>query len=474
MIKKDKFLKAKVLVIGDILYDQYIYGDVSRVSPEAPVPILKFLKEEMRVGGAGNVASNIASLGSQAMLIGFLGDDIKGEFLLKKLNEKHIFNKIVLLKDQQTITKQRIVSKLQHIVRIDFDNGYVEEKKHSILSLVKENINDYDLIVLSDYGKGTLKEIEKIIQLANSLNKLIIVDPKGNDFAKYKNCSILTPNLKEFEEIVGKCSNEHEIISKAKKLNKELKLDALLLTRGEKGMILISKDDIVKLDAISRDVFDVTGAGDTVIATLAASISAGYQIREALTFANIAAGVAVSKFGTSSVSLNDIQVKLNTNKKNFKNKLIDRIDLISKIEILKKNNPKIVMTNGCFDILHMGHVRYLKEAKSLGDVLLVGLNSDISIKNIKGSQRPINNELSRLEVLSALECVDIITVFDEDTPLEIIKLIKPHVLVKAGDYKSDEVVGSKFVKQNNGKVKILTYYDGYSTTNSIKKIIENS
>ena len=226
----------------------------------------------------------------------FFRDDIKGEFLLKKLNEKNILNKIVLLKDQQTITKQRIVSKLQHIVRIDFDNGYVEEKKHSILSLVKENINDYDLIVLSDYGKGTLKEIEKIIQLANSLNKLIIVDPKGNDFAKYKNCSIMTPNLNEFERIVGKCSNEQETIIKAKKLNNELKLDALLLTRGEKGMILIRKDDIVKLDAISRDVFDVTGAGDTVIATLVASISAGYQIREAFTFANML-GVAVSKFG---------------------------------------------------------------------------------------------------------------------------------------------------------------------------------
>jgi D-beta-D-heptose 7-phosphate kinase / D-beta-D-heptose 1-phosphate adenosyltransferase len=470
----DQFLNAKVLVVGDILYDQYLFGEVKRISPEAPVPIVKFEKEEILLGGAANVASNIIGLGAQTMLIGFLGDDINGKVIQKKLNKDKIINKLIFLKNQSTIVKQRIVSQQQHLVRIDFDNGYKYESSDSIFNLLNDYLSEYNVLILSDYGKGTLHDIQKMISLASSLGKKTIVDPKGSNFSKYKNASILTPNFSEFENVVGKCNSEDEVISKAKALCVDLCLGALLLTRGEKGMTYVSSEkNEINLDAISRDVFDVTGAGDTVIATLAASVSSGFTIEDALNFANLAAGAVVENFGTYSVSIQDLVKKNEINKNSFSNKKINIENLSEKIKVLKKNKNKIIMTNGCFDILHMGHIRYLKEAKSLGDILVVALNSDVSIKNIKGYKRPINNQLSRLEVLSAIECVDIITVFNDDTPIEVIKIVNPDILVKAGDYNPEEIIGGDFVKKNNGEVKILTYYEGYSTSNSINKIKED-
>ncbi len=470
----DNFLNAKILVVGDIIYDKYWFGDVNRISPEAPIPILKFQREEMRLGGAANVAANVVALGGNAMLIGCVGDDIEGKKVEKELNQLGISNKLIFLKNQITIIKQRIISQLQHIVRIDFDNGYKEVSDTNLFQLISENINNYNVIILSDYGKGTLNSIKKIISLANSLGKIIIIDPKGNNFSKYENASILTPNFSEFINIVGLCNSEEQIILKANALCHKLKLDYLLLTRGAKGMTLISNNKKpLHIDAFTKDVFDVTGAGDTVLASLALGMSSGFSIKDALYFSNTAASLVVSKFGTSTVSLEDLK-KVLTKKYIFKDKLLRRENLNKEIRTLKKRGKTIIMTNGCFDILHMGHIRYLKEAKALGDVLIVALNSDISIKIIKGIKRPINNEISRSEVLAALEFIDIITIFDEETPIEVIKVIKPNILVKAGDYKLNEIAGSDIVKKYNGQIKLLTYYEGYSTSNAIKKIIEDT
>jgi D-beta-D-heptose 7-phosphate kinase / D-beta-D-heptose 1-phosphate adenosyltransferase len=469
----DNFLNVKILVVGDIIYDKYWFGDINKISPEAPIPILNFQREEMRLGGAANVAANIVALGGNAMLIGCVGDDSQGKKVEKELNQVGITNKLIFLKNQITIIKQRIISQRQHIVRIDFDNGYKDVSDTNFFQLISENINNYDLIILSDYGKGTLSSIKKIISLAKSMGKKIIIDPKGNDFSKYENASILTPNFSEFINIVGFCNSEEEIISKAKTLCNKLKLGYLLLTRGAKGMTLISNNETpLHLDAFTRDVFDVTGAGDTVLATLASCISSGFAIKEALYFSNKAASLVVSKFGTSTIFLEDLK-KVFANKYIYRNKLLRRNDLKKEIKLLKKSGKTIIMTNGCFDILHMGHIRYLKEAKELGDILIVALNSDISIKNIKGIKRPINNEIPRLEVLAALEFVDIITLFNENTPIEVIKVIKPNILVKAGDYKLNEIVGSDIVKKYNGQIKLLTYYEGYSTSNAIQKITGN-
>lgn len=469
----DNFLNAKILVVGDIIYDKYWFGDINKISPEAPIPILNFQREEMRLGGAANVAANIVALGGNAMLIGCLGDDRQGKKVEKDLNEAGISNKLIFLKNQSTIIKQRIISQRQHIVRVDFDHGYKDVPDTNFFKLISENINNYDLIILSDYGKGTLSSIKKIISLAKSIGKKIIIDPKGNDFSKYENASILTPNFYEFTNIVGFCNSEEDIVLKGKTLCNKLKLDYLLLTRGAKGMTLISNNEIpLHLDAVTRDVFDVTGAGDTVLATLALCISSGFEVKKALYFSNKAASLVVSKFGTSTILLEDLK-KVFVNKHIHRNKFLTSNELKKEIKLLKKSGKKIIMTNGCFDILHMGHIRYLKEAKELGDILIVALNSDISIKNIKGINRPINDEISRLEVLAALEFVDIITVFNENTPIEVIKVIKPNILVKAGDYKLNEIAGSSIVKKYNGQIKLLTYYEGYSTSNAIKKITGN-
>ena len=462
--------KSKILVFGDVMLDRYVSGSVDRVSPEAPVPVLKPIKEEIRLGGAANVALNLSSLGSKVSLIGITGKDSSSKQISSLIKENKIKNELVH-SSLPTITKLRLLSSKQQLLRVDNEEEFTKNDWQSAKRRFDKSIglSSSNLLIISDYGKGTLQDIPALIKKAKKLNKMVLVDPKGNNFSKYKGADIITPNFSEFIGEVGPVGSEREISSKAKSLIKSLNLGALLVTRGSEGMTLFKKEknkiDRSNFPTQAKEVFDVSGAGDTVIASLAAALSAGFDISSAVKLANVAAGIVVGKSGTATAYLSEIEPHFSDDD------LVFSLGEVKKYSsILKKNNKKVVFTNGCFDILHAGHVHYLEQAKKMGDELVVGLNSDSSVKALKGKKRPINNLQHRAKVLSSLRCVDKIVSFEDETPIKLIKAIKPDVLVKGGDYKVKDVVGHKDVGSWGGKVKIIPMVPGLSTTNIIKKM----
>ena len=462
--------KSKILVFGDVMLDRYVSGSVDRVSPEAPVPVLKPIKEEIRLGGAANVALNLSSLGSKVSLIGITGKDSSSKQISNLIKENKIKNELVH-SSLPTITKLRLLSSKQQLLRVDNEEEFTKNDWQSAKRRFDKSIglSSSNLLIISDYGKGTLQDIPALIKKAKKLNKMVLIDPKGNNFSKYKGADIITPNFSEFIGEVGPVGSEREVSSKAKSLIKSLNLGALLVTRGSEGMTLFKKEknkiDRSNFPTQAKEVFDVSGAGDTVIASLAAALSAGFDISSAVKLANVAAGIVVGKSGTATAYLSEIEPHFSDDD------LVFSLGEVKKYSsILKKNNKKVVFTNGCFDILHAGHVDYLEQAKKMGDELVVGLNSDSSVKALKGKKRPINNLQHRAKVLSSLRCVDKIVSFEDETPIKLIKAIKPDVLVKGGDYKVKDVVGHKDVGSWGGKVKIIPMVPGLSTTNIIKKM----
>jgi len=462
--------KSNILVFGDVMLDRYVSGSVDRVSPEAPVPVLKPIKEEIRLGGAANVALNLSSLGSKVSLIGISGKDSSSAQIFKLLKENKIKNEIVK-SNLPTITKLRLLSSKQQLLRVDNEEEFTKEDWNSAKKRFDKSIalNSNNLLIISDYGKGTLQDIPGLIKKAKKSKKIVLVDPKGNNFSKYKGADVITPNFSEFIGEVGAVKSEREITAKAKSLIKSLKLGALLVTRGPEGMTLFNKekDNVVRSDfpTQAQEVFDVSGAGDTVIASVAAALSTGLDMTSAVKLANVAAGIVVGKSGTATASISEIEPHFTGEDLVFTLKEAKKHSVM-----LRKNGKKIVFTNGCFDILHAGHVHYLEQAKELGDELVVGLNSDSSVKTLKGPSRPINNLEQRAKVLSSLKCVDRIVSFADETPIKLIKEIKPDVLVKGGDYKVKDVVGHKEVRSWGGEVKIIPLVPGLSTTNIIKKL----
>ncbi len=462
--------KSNILVFGDVMLDRYVSGSVDRVSPEAPVPVLKPIKEEIRLGGAANVALNLSSLGSKVSLIGISGKDSSSAQIFKLLKENKIKNEIVK-SNLPTITKLRLLSSKQQLLRVDNEEEFTKEDWNSAKKRFDKSIalNSNNLLIISDYGKGTLQDIPGLIKKAKKSKKIVLVDPKGNNFSKYKGADVITPNFSEFIGEVGAVKSEREITAKAKSLIKSLKLGALLVTRGPEGMTLFNKekDNVVRSDfpTQAQEVFDVSGAGDTVIASVAAALSTGLDMTSAVKLANVAAGIVVGKSGTATASISEIEPHFTGEDLVFTLKEAKKHSVM-----LRKNGKKIVFTNGCFDILHAGHVHYLEQAKELGDELVVGLNSDSSVKTLKGPSRPINNLEQRAKVLSSLKCVDRIVSFADETPIKLIKEIKPDVLVKGGDYKVKDVVGHKEVRSWGGEVKIIPLVPGLSTTNLIKKL----
>ncbi len=452
--------RPNILVIGDLMVDHYLYGDVNRISPEAPVQVVNVKKEELLMGGAGNVINNLLSLGAKVGVCSVIGDDEGGEFLHKRLGQKGVVKEgLVTQKGRKTSHKSRVIASHQQIVRIDKEDSDDISKKSrdTILLRAKIVMPFYDAVVLSDYGKGVLtNELTKdLIDLAKSQGKKVLVDPKGSDYTKYKGATLLTPNKKEAYEATGIEIKDDDSLKKAlKKLKEDIELKYSVITLSEDGIALLD-EDFEKIPTVAKDVFDVTGAGDTVIAAIAISLVEGKSIKEAIEFANKAAAVAVSHVGCYAVKKEEID--------SFdKDKKIVSLDEL--LKILPKDK-KIVFTNGCFDILHAGHVKYLKEAKSFGDILVVGLNSDESVKRLKGKSRPINTLEDRATVLSALEAVDFVVEFSEDTPYNLIKAIKPDILVKGGDYEGKEIVGSDIAKET----RLVQFVDGKSTTNIIKR-----
>ena len=465
------FSNKRVLVVGDVMLDRYWHGGTSRISPEAPVQVVKVSAEENRPGGATNVALGLARLGLAVTLIGIVGDDENARSLEECLIKAGV--DCCFIKNQQapTITKLRVISRHQQLIRVDFEEQLNHEAQLEELSAaVEEHLPGCQAVIYSDYAKGTLVNIQALIQLANQYKVPSFVDPKGNDFSIYQGATLVKPNLSEFELIVGKCADQAELIARANELRQRYQWKALLVTRGEDGLMLFEEGKApFSLATAAREVFDVTGAGDTVIAVLTAIYVTSKRFIDAVEYANQAAGYVVSKLGTASISAAQLDAIMTARLHSDNFGVLSPDALLDQVKIAQAKGEKIVFTNGCFDILHPGHVAYIKQAKALGDRLIVAVNSDASVKRLKGEKRPINNLEHRMAVLESVGAIDWVTWFEEDTPLNIIQMLSPDVLVKGGDYSIDSIVGAEHVLANGGQVKVLTFVDGYSTTKIIEK-----
>ena len=471
-LEMPQFQHARLLVIGDVMLDRYWHGEASRVSPEAPVPVVKVGNREDRPGGAGNVALNIAALGSAVRLIGIVGNDETGLELLSRLNAAGVYCDFLQSPDKPTITKLRVIGQHQQLIRLDFEQEFDALDIIGLQDKVKSLIGDSQAMVLSDYGKGALQETAKLIELGRSKDIPIIVDPKGTDFEKYRGATLITPNLSEFEAVVGHSNNEEEFMNKGLRLVKDLNLEAILITRGEHGMTLIRPDSPeLHLPARAQEVFDVTGAGDTVISVLAAAIAAGDGLADSTALANLAAGLVVGKLGTAAISGPELRRAVLAELDSGRG-VMTAEQLRIAVQDAKAHDEKIVFTNGCFDIVHAGHVGYLAKAKQLGDRLIVAINDDGSAHRLKGPGRPINPVERRMAVLAGLEAVDWVVSFSEDTPEPLLECLQPEVLVKGGDYTMDEVVGGDYVNSYGGEVRVLEFLDNCSTSAIMEKMKE--
>ena len=463
-------MDVHVLVVGDVMLDRYWHADANRISPEAPVPVASITDTHDRAGGAANVAQNISSLGSHVTLVGAIGNDQEGEALKQILHKQNINTNLVSSSLIRTTSKIRIVSRNQQLIRLDFD-----DKAHSCSADIEQAfsacVKQCSIVILSDYGKGVLTEVQAIIQAAQANNKKVIVDPKGIDFSKYKNASVITPNYSEFCAVVGECDSEQDIYQKAQSLCEENNFEALLITRSEKGMTLVMQDGAVtNFPAQMREVYDVTGAGDTVISAFAMSLAADGDFNQAARVANIAASIVVGKFGAATVTAEELTHGM-LSYECPNSKLVSSDFLARRIEDAHTKKQTVVFTNGCFDVLHKGHAHLLREASTFGDIVVVALNSDKSVKQLKGDDRPINNLQDRAEMLSYFSSVDWVVSFDDSTPEALIKKLNPDVLVKGGDYQPDAIVGADYVQKRGGEVKIVPFVDGYSTSKIISSII---
>ncbi|KDD79927.1 bifunctional D-glycero-beta-D-manno-heptose-7-phosphate kinase/D-glycero-beta-D-manno-heptose 1-phosphate adenylyltransferase HldE [Glaesserella parasuis] len=465
-----QFNNAKVLVLGDVMLDRYWFGSTNRISPEAPVPVVKVQEREDRAGGAANVAMNIANLNVPVTLHGLVGNDDAGRALDKLLSEHRIQNQCVAVDSHPTITKLRILSRHQQLLRLDFEEDFHNLDCQALLAKLAAEITAYGALILSDYGKGTLDTVQQMIQIARQANVPVLIDPKGTDFERYRGATLLTPNMSEFEAVAGHCRDEDEIVTKGLKMIADFDLSALLITRSEKGMTLLRPNqDPFHLPTQAKEVYDVTGAGDTVISVLATAIADGRPLEEACYLANAAAGIVVGKLGTSTVSPSELEQAIHQRAETGFG-VVSEDELKAIVKQSKTRGEKIVMTNGCFDILHPGHISYLENARKLGDRLIVAVNTDESVKRLKGESRPINDLDARMAVLAGLASVDWVVPFGEDTPQRLIGEILPDLLVKGGDYKPEEIAGSQEVWANGGEVRVLNFENGCSTTNVIKKI----
>lgn len=463
------FSTARVLVIGDVMLDQSWSGATNRISPEAPVPIVNIHSQTETPGGAANVAMNIAALGGQVTLCGLVGHDDAAHTLRSFLQNSGITDALIGC-ESPTITKLRVLSRHQQLIRLDFESKNYAQHATLLNDTFAHVLTQHDVIVFSDYGKGALAHIQTLIQQAKNAGKIVLVDPKGNDFSKYRGADIVTPNKSELEIIVGTLTADN-LLSKARKNLEETGINALLVTLSEQGMTYISSETNHHLPAQAREVYDVTGAGDTVIATLATALGAGYLLNQAIEFANAAASVVVGKLGTATLTNIELRAALEPERARSHG-IVTLEALQTHLQRARERGQTIVMTNGCFDILHAGHVTYLEEAKALGDRLIVAVNTDESVRRIKGPDRPANNLESRARVLAALQSVDWVVSFDTDTPSALIEAINPDILVKGGDNRIEDIPGAQYVLNNGGEVKILSYVDGFSTTKTLAKYIQ--
>jgi len=463
------FSKTEVVVVGDVMLDRYLFGSTGRISPEAPVPVVHVHETDDRPGGAANVAVNLASLGVSTRLVGVVGKDDAADSLRAILKSRNIHCDFHAVEDRPTITKTRVQSRGQQLIRLDQENA-AAMPGDEVVKVLKQSIKSASAVVLSDYGKGALADVATMIQVCREAGVPVLVDPKGADFEKYRGASVITPNQSEFELAAGHCRSDEELVSRARKMLDDLSLDALLVTRSEKGMLLLEAGmEPVFLSTRAREVYDVTGAGDTVIATLAGAVASGQGFPAAAALANVAAGLVVRKIGVATVTPGEISVSLHQRGQGGRG-LVGLDELKLMVAESRGRGERVIMTNGCFDVLHAGHVAYLEEAKNLGDRLIVAVNDDASVRRLKGESRPINELEDRLLVLAGLAAVDWVVPFSNDTPAELIAEVLPDVLVKGGDYKPDDIAGAKDVLNNGGEVRVLAFRDGHSSSRIIDKL----
>lgn len=467
------FKSGEVLVYGDVMLDQYWFGDTERISPEAPIPVVHVQNKRQCVGGAGNVALGVQALGAKVRLFGLCGDDDAGDDLEKLLEQHEVISHLCHLENMPTTLKLRIMSHDQQLLRLDFEKKAPadDELTQDLIS----HLDAADVLIISDYAKGVVGDVTDLIRIAKEQGVMVLVDPKNMDFSVYSGATLITPNRKEFEAVVGICHTQEERIHKARGLLKQFKFEAILITLGKEGMLFVpSNGEPLHLPAHKQEVFDVTGAGDTVIATLACAKAAGMNWAEAVLLSNVAAGLAVTKLGTATITREEIVHELRLEQGGSAS-IVDEKTLKSLVQTVQHKGSKVVMTNGCFDILHPGHVAYLQEARALGDYLIVAVNDDASVRaQNKGANRPINSLAHRMAVLAALQAVDWVIPFKEETPEKLISAILPNILVKGSDWQGKSIAGDKAVIANGGEVKFLTFIDGYSTTAIVDKIKNNS
>lgn len=472
----------KILLAGDFMLDVYVYGDALRISPEAPVPVLKVKDTQYCCGGAASVAMDILALGGQVRCLGVVGDDNNAEILREKLETAGAdISSLITVPDRPTTTKQRLVGLAQHrhrqqLIRMDSESSeaLTSQVYEKIEKTYRDILTDIDVVCLQDYNKGLLCSdfCQKLIKAATDAGKKVLIDPASIiDYCKYSSASLITPNRQEASAAVGfEIENEADAARAAGKLADELKLDAVIITLDKSGAYLHTKDTAELIGTRPRNVYDVTGAGDMVLAMLAVGIAAGCDYKTSVQLSNIAGGIEVEKFGVATVTVDEIVNEIISLNRGTSGKIRTLESLAAELEWHRKQNEKIVFTNGCFDVIHRGHIEYLKFCKEQGNIVVLGLNSDSSVKQIKGPERPINNQHDRAAVLAAMECVDYIVIFDEPDPLKTIEQVKPDVLVKGKDWEHKGVIGREFVEGRGGKVMLADLVDGKSSTNIINKI----
>jgi D-beta-D-heptose 7-phosphate kinase/D-beta-D-heptose 1-phosphate adenosyltransferase len=469
--------QSTILVLGDVMLDQYIWGDVSRISPEAPVPIVRISKRTQALGGAGNVAANLTGLGCNVLLMGVRGDDIAGNTLALLIDEKSIHDFMVVDEKRPTTTKTRVMGQNQQLLRLDDEKNsdLDDENLKEIKNHFRNIAPDLDAVILSDYGKGLLSDkiAQECIHLCR-VNKIpVFVDPKGVEWERYHGATCVTPNSSEFKQIVehyGKHADA-DFEKQAFRIRKKFDFDYLLVTQGSNGMSLFGDSaKPLTVSAKAREVFDVSGAGDTVIATLAAAFTTKISMSEAMHAANVAAGLVVEKVGTCPITGSELSNALKRMSEGHASRIYSREQARTITSVWRNDRKKLVFTNGCFDLLHSGHIKLLQSAAKEGDKLVVGLNSDDSVKRLKGALRPILSETERAAILSSIECVDMVVIFEEDTPLNLIQSLKPDILVKGGDYTRETVVGYDLVESWGGEVVLVSLKQGKSTTEIVNQI----
>ncbi|MBK3773819.1 bifunctional D-glycero-beta-D-manno-heptose-7-phosphate kinase/D-glycero-beta-D-manno-heptose 1-phosphate adenylyltransferase HldE [Azospirillum brasilense] len=467
---------ARVAVVGDVMLDRFVYGDIERISPEAPVPVVKLDRTEEMLGGAGNVAANVASLGGSALLVGLIGADGAGACVRRLVSGLGGMDRLVESADRPTILKTRITARQQQVVRLDEERvgPPSAREREGLLEAATAALGEADVLLLSDYAKGVLAGDmpTRLIALARAAGRTVIVDPKGRDYARYEGADVVTPNLRELREATGMpCDGDEAVVAAGRTLIARHRLKAVVATRSEQGMTVITADDHVHLPTIAREVFDVSGAGDTVVATLACALARGVALPDAARLANAAAGIVVGKLGTSQVTRDELAAITRRQEMDESDrKIVLRHEAAAVAGRWRRQGLKVGFTNGCFDLLHPGHLSLLRQARGGCDRLVVGINTDESVQRLKGPTRPIQSELARAAVLASLGMVDLVVLFGEDTPMELIDAIRPDVLVKGADYRVDQVVGADLVQSYGGTVLLADLKDGFSTTRTVERI----